>query len=155
MGGAVPTFPYGFILCTETNSLSHHFLIYAWGWGRDGDSLLSIHHDILFIFNLHDEFYVGLQSHVSYIKYRIFFQVEDIQHFFLERAIYFVRDKLIGTVHELSHRLWKITVLFIGLALSSFRSATSVSLLKWRLFILHLGTEKERCHEVLLLLSWI
>jgi len=108
------------------------------GW----NDLLSLHHDIVFIFNLHDEGYAGPQSHVSCIKYRIFFRVEDIKHFFLERVIYFLRDKLIGIVHELSHRLWKMTVLFIGLAHSSFRSATSVSLLKWRLFILHLGREE-------------
>lgn len=116
-----------------------------------GDGL-SFHHDIVFIFNLHDEGYVGPQSHVSYIKYRISFLVEDIKHF-LERVIYFERDRLIGIVLVQSHRLWKMTVLFfIGLIHSSFRSATAVSLLKWRLFILHLSREKEKCHEVLLLL---
>ena len=103
-------------------------------------------------FNVHNADYVSPQIHVCYIKYRIFFQVEDIKYF-SERVIYFERDKLIRIVRELEHRLWKMTLLFIGRAHSSFRSATSVSLLKWRLFILHLGREKEKCHEILLLPS--
>ena len=50
-------------------------------WGGE-NGVLSLNHDIVFIFNLHDEDYVVPQSHVSYIKYKIFFQVEDIKHFF-------------------------------------------------------------------------